>query len=195
MPKNELIFREEDHSYWIGERRLLSVTQALHILDDRPKIDPWYLQRGTFIHKATEYLDRDELDLQTLDDRILPYFNAYVKFREDTRFAVTDIEYPLYHPEYFYAGKIDRLGFLNNRLVLVDLKSGTKAKVDELQIAAYWELCRANHNDERNLNVKDAFVLYLKEDSNYSIVKIERPRLLLPIFLACLTVIRFKEGL
>ncbi len=59
MPKNELLLDEETHRYTLDGRRLISVTQALSILDERRK-DPYYLERGRFVHLATEYLDRDE---------------------------------------------------------------------------------------------------------------------------------------
>jgi hypothetical protein len=187
MPNLEL---DDQHIYRLDGRRLISVTQALSVLDDRWKVDPFYLERGRIIHLCTEYLDWDELDLQTVDDQILPYFNAYVKFQEETKFKVGLVECPLWHPQYFYAGKIDRTGDLNGDHVLIDLKSGAKTRVDELQVVAYWELCRAN-----NIPVKKQFALYLKDSGTYSLVEVEKPKLLLPVFLAALTCARFKEGL
>ena len=187
MPKLEL---DDQHVYRLDGRRLISVTQALNILDDRWKVDPFYLERGRIIHLATEYLDRDELDLQTLDDQILPYFNAYVKFEEDTGFKVGLIECQLYHPQYYYAGTIDRTGDLNGNHVLIDLKSGVKTRVDELQTVAYWELCRVN-----NIPVKKQFDLYLHENGTYKLEPVENRKLLLPVFLAALQCARWKENL
>lgn len=186
----ELIFRESDHSYWIGNQRIISVTQALSILDDRWKVDPFYLERGRFIHKATELYDLDELDDSTVDPQIRPYLDAYINFRCDAIFEPIRIEKKYYHPKLMYAGKIDRIGPLNDRLSIIDLKSGVKAKVDELQGTAYWELCLSN-----DIPIHKVFDLYLKDDSTYSLVEIEKPKLLLPVFLACLTVMRWKEGL
>ena len=190
MVTPKLEFDQATHTYTLGDRKLISVTQAISILDNRWKVDPWYLQRGRIIHLATKYLDWDELDLQTLDDEILPYFNAYVNFQEDTHFKPGLIECPLYHLQYFYAGTIDRTGDLNGDHVLIDLKSGAKAKVDELQGVAYWELCRVN-----NIPVKKVFDLYLHDDGTYKLEPIEKPKLLLPVFLAALTCERWREGL
>lgn len=181
---------DENHHYYLGDRRLIGVTETLSILDDRWKVDPFYLERGRLIHLATAYLDHDELDWSTVDERIEPYVHAYMSFKIDTGFLPGFVECPLHHYQFFYAGKIDRTGDLNDDHVLIDLKSGVKVKVDKLQGAAYWELCRAN-----NIPIKKVFDLYLKDDGNYSLVEIEKPKLLLPVFLACLTVARFKEGL
>jgi len=183
-------FDESKHLYTLDGRRLIGVTEALSILDDRWKVDPFYLERGRLIHLCTEYYDRDELDESTIDERIRPYFEAYKKFKAETDFCPNFIERILFHPKYFYGMKIDRIGVLNNKRVMLDLKSGSPAKVDKLQSAAYLEGCLAN-----GIEVKAGFDLYLKDDGNYSLVEVEKPRNLLLVFLACLTVARWKEGM
>lgn len=188
MPKLQL--DESTHSYSLGDRKLISVTQALSILDDRWKVDPFYLERGRLIHLCTQYYDHDELDESTVDERIEAYFGAYVKFKQDTGFIPTFIEEFLYHPCFFYAGKIDRIGDLNGKPVLIDLKSGAKAKVDELQDAAYWSLALAN-----GLSVTKLFDLYLKDNGTYKLEPVKNPKLLLPIFLGLLRAVQWKENL
>jgi hypothetical protein len=185
-----LNFDPATHSYTLGDRKLISVTQCLSILDNRWKVDPWYLERGRLIHLATQYYDWDELDESSVDENIRPYFDAYVKFKEETDFVPTFIERKLYHPRYMYGMTIDRIGYLNDRLVMIDLKSGAPAKVDELQGVAYLEGCLAN-----GIEVKAGFDLYLHDDGTYKLEPIKNPKLLLPVFLACLTTMRWKEGL
>lgn len=188
MPKLEL---DENHIYRLDGCRLISVTQALSILDDRWKVDPFYLERGRLIHLATEYYDHDELDKSTVDERIRPYLDAYMRFRHETDFSPVYVEHKLYHPRYLYAMRIDRIGWLNGRFVIVDLKSGTRTKVDELQGAAYFEGCHAN-----GILVKDVFDLHLQDDTTYKLnPPIKKPKLLLPVFLAALQCARWKEGL
>jgi len=188
---NSLQLDETAHSYTLGDRKLISVTQALSILDNRWKTDPFYLERGRLVHLATEYYDRDELEDSTIDLQIQSYFDAYIKFGMDTGVKPIHIEFPLFHPIYFYAGKIDRIGHLNGCLVIIDLKSGAKApQADLLQGAAYFELAKAN-----KIPVKKVFDLYLHENGTYKLEPIENPKLLLPIFLAALTLTRFKEAL
>ncbi len=188
MP-SEIVFKPEDHSYWIGERRLISVTQALSILR-RWEAEPYYLERGRLVHLACEYYDRNELDESTVDPLIRPYLDGYMKFLTETDFLPVHIEKTLYHPQHFYAGRLDRIGNLNDNYVLLDLKTGVKAKVDELQGAAYWELCRVN-----DIPIKKVFDLYLRDDGGYSLVEIEKPKLLVPTFLAALTLTRWREGI
>jgi hypothetical protein len=188
MPRLE--FDEEKHLYTLDGRRLVSVTEALGLVDDRRKTDPWYLQRGRLVHLACEYYDKNQLDESTVDIQIRPYIDAYVKFRKDTDFEPIHIEHPLYHPSYFYAGKPDRIGPLYDAHVIIDLKSGAKSKVDELQGAAYFELCRAN-----NIPVKKVFDLYLSSEGTYKLEPIENPKRLLPTFLNVLGAYRYKENL
>ena len=185
MPSLEL--DETTHLYTLGDRKLISVTQGISILDIRWK-DPWYLTRGKYIHKATELYDRDELDEDRLDPQIRPYLEAYVKFKSDTGFLVRLIEHKLYHPQYLFAGRIDRTGILNGVEDLIDIKSGVKVDTDELQGAGYWELCRAN-----NISIRKVFDLYLHENGTYSLVEIKNPKSLLPVFLACLKITQWKE--
>ena len=181
---------ETTHTYTLGCRKFISVTQALSILDDRWKIDPWYLERGRLVHLATAYFDRDELDQDTIDPQIKGYFNGYMSFLKDTGFKPQLIEHRLYHKRYGYAGTMDRIGPLNDKQALIDLKSGTPARIDGLQLAAYWELCRAN-----DIPIQKIFDLYLNEDGTYKLEPIEKPKLLLPIFLACLQITQWKETL
>jgi len=189
MLKNELEFDESTHTYNIGDRKLISVTQGISILDTRWR-DPWYLTRGKYIHKATELYDRDELDEDRLDPQIRPYLDAYVKFKEDTGFLVRLIEHKLFHPQHKYAGRIDRTGILNGVEDLIDIKSGTKVDTDELQGAGYWGLCKSN-----NIPIRKIFGLYLKENGTYSLVEVKNPKSLLPVFLAALTLTRWKNRL
>jgi hypothetical protein len=190
MKMADLEFIEEGHVYKIGDRRLISVTQALKVVDDRYKVDPWYFERGRIIHLCTEYEDRDELDLDTVDTQVAGYVQAYVTFKKDTGFKPTIIEKPMVHPKLWYAGKPDKIGPLNGILALIDLKSGAPAKVDPLQGAAYWELAIVN-----GIPVKKAFDLYLKDDGTYKLEPIQNPKSLLPVFLAALRITQWKEKL
>jgi hypothetical protein len=185
---NNLVLREEDHTYWIDQRRIIGVTEALSFLDKRWKVDPFYLERGRLVHLATEYHDRDELDESTVDERIRPYLDAYKKFRQDTGFDPAIIEQKFLHGSYWYAGKVDRIGMLNGSGALLDLKSGAPDPVDRLQVVAYWELCQANELK----NIQKIFCLYLKDNGTYKLRPVEKPKLLLPVFLACLTVARWS---
>jgi hypothetical protein len=156
---------------------------------ERWKPDPWYLERGTLIHKACELHDTGELDIDSLDPQILPRVKAYWRFLDETEFRVELIEKRFTHSKYFYAGMVDRTGKLNGKMVLLDLKSGVQSETDKLQAGAYLGLL-----DDAKSSVNAAFDLYLKEDGSYRLIEVEKPRRMFNIFLAALTVWRFKEG-
>lgn len=184
------VLREEDHTYWLDQRRMIGVTEALSVFGRRG-VDPFYLERGRIIHKAIEYYNQDELDESTIDDRIRPYFNARIKFGQDTGFKPIYIEKKLYHPKYFYAGRIDEIGILNDSLAIIDDKSGQKNRIDELQEVAYWELATSNE-----IKVKKLFDLYLMANGNYHLEPVKSPKLsLLPVFLAAFKCVQWKEGM
>ena len=181
---------DDQHVYRLDGRPIVGVTQALSILDDRWKVDPFYLQRGSMVHRATACYDKGTFDDFIWDERIIPYVEAYMKFREDTGFKPTYIELSQFHPIYKFAGTLDRIGPLNEHQALIDLKSGAPAPVDPLQNAAYWELCVAN-----KIPVNKLFDLYLRGNGTYKLEPVKKHKLLLPVFLAALTCARWREGL
>lgn len=157
----DLIFRESDHSFWLGDRRLPSVTQILKHFIPRWECDEWYLERGKAGHKATELHDKGTLNPDSVDPQLQGYLQAWIKFREDYQFVPGSIEYQVHHPVYLYAGVIDRLGIIENNRVLLDIKTGAPAKADMLQIAGgYYEMLKPE--------VDICYPLYLHEDGTYT---------------------------
>jgi hypothetical protein len=179
-------FNPEGHLYTVEGQRKVSVTQALSLVDDRWK-DPFFLRRGSIVHKVTELYDLDQLDESTVDDQIQGYFTAYKTFLLDTGFKPRLIEHRMYDPKWQFAGTLDREGDLFKCAAIIDLKSGAPAKVDPLQGAAYWHLYGSP--------IHKVFDLYLREDGTYKLKEVEKPRNLFPTFCAILTAYRFKEGL
>jgi len=184
----ELEFNADKHEYSIAGRRLPSVTQVLSMIDDR-HYDPFYLHRGSMVHLACQYYDEGCLDEESLDPAIAPYLTSYKTFLIETGFQWWKLEMPKHHPRYFYAGTIDRIGDFQGRPAIIDLKSGQPVRTDELQISAYWELIR------EEIDIFYCFDLYLREDGGMpKLVEVKKPRLLLPVFLSCLTLYQWKEN-
>lgn len=155
----ELVFRESDHSFWLGDRRLPSVTQILKHFIPRWECDEWYLERGKAVHKATELYDKGILDPDSVDPQIQGYLDAWVKFRKDYQFKPELIEHQAYHPVYMYAGIIDRIGISGEDRVLLDIKTGEPSKSDRLQIAGgYYSIF---------MPVNICHPLYLHADGTY----------------------------
>ena len=163
-------------------------------------IDPARLvlaqQRGTAVHRACELLDGggdgSGLDVESLDPSWKPYVAAYQRFLTDTGFRVTDIETPVRSVRYGYTGTPDRVGLLDGKPVLLDLKTGVPWPTVALQTAAYAEAWK-EQSRERTLRRRAA--LYLRADATYGLTFCE-DREDFKRFTACLVLYRWlaKEG-
>lgn len=154
-----LEFDETNHIFTLDGRRIASVTQVLSHFIPHWNCDPWYLERGKVVHKATELYDKGTLDSDSVDPQIQGYLQGWEKFRFDYEFVPTHIEFKTYHKIYQYAGIIDRIG--NSRIgnFLLDIKSGEPTKSDKLQIAGGYLGMMPE--------AKNCMALYLREDGTY----------------------------
>lgn len=108
--QGDLEFDKESHIYKVNGKELPSVTTILKkqgLTPDYTFTDPWYAQRGTYIHRACELWDQDNLDEDGLDNEIKPFLEGYKSFRGDYAAIITGHEVMLWHPVYQYAGTID----------------------------------------------------------------------------------------
>jgi hypothetical protein len=153
----ELQFDEATHTYSLDGRPLDGLTSTIKeagLIRSNGDQAQWYMQRGKYIHLATELHDRGELDESTLDPQIVPYLESWKRFRGDQGYEPSHTELKLYDPIYLYAGTIDRLP-------LCDLKSGAEDRWHKWQLAGYWNLCKVNGFGDQCSN---PFNVYLDED-------------------------------
>lgn len=170
----DLTFLEKDHTYLLDGEELPCVSDLcrfLHreIYKDAPK---WQMEaaaeRGTAIHSATQTLDA--LGRAEIAEEYLPYLKAYKAFLQECRPSWDMIEQPLYHPEYRYAGTVDRFGALCGEAALVDIKT---------TYTVYKPLCRAQLNlyrlilIARGYLVHRMYILHLKRDGTYKLIPME----------------------
>lgn len=156
-------FKAETHEYFFNGRKVPSVTGILKevgLIDDE-----WFTEeareRGKAVHAATELLDRDDLDWDSLHPKIEPYVKAYQNFKKDTGFIPELIEHRVYNHDYNYAGTLDRTGiFPNGEKVILDIKSGPISGWAALQVAAY-DYCLAQ--------ARQRMALQLKNDGTYKV--------------------------
>jgi len=97
----------------IYEGNLPSVTEILAaegFIDDR-FFDEWSRDRGTYVHLATHLDDMGDLDEDTVDPVIVPYLEAWRRFKKESGFMVEQSEISLASKAYHYAGTIDRIGY------------------------------------------------------------------------------------
>jgi hypothetical protein len=157
--------------YLLGKRRFERVSRVLESLGlsrDYSGIDPFYAERGRAAHRVCELMDKGTLDESSLTDITLPYFKGYREFVKKSGYSPLAYEIKLHHDAGGFAGTIDKVGTLNGRTGILDVK--TSSSVDpavELQLCAYQLLWEASHP---NQPVKFRYVLQLKTNGTYSLI-------------------------
>lgn len=170
-----LTFTEETHTYEQDGEVIPSVTQVLELsgIVDVSGIPLVNLQkaadRGTNVHLACQYLDEDDLVLESIDPQVLGYVVAYQKFREEYNFRAVHIEHRMVGEVdgMRYGMTLDRIGVLDAPKVplegeiLLDLKTSSKPSAAwPIQTAAY-KLGYGNDGFARG-------VVHLKKDGTFT---------------------------
>lgn len=151
---SKVTFREEDHTYWLGEPgvgvKLYGANEMLKLsgLVNTTHYTEHGKTRGSFAHLMCEAFDRKDqiLDQDTLDPELRPYLDAYIKFTEVCQPEWTGIEKLMHDGPLRIAGTVDRIGTMRpggtgrKVKVVVDLKSGAYAPWHGLQLACYQHL-------------------------------------------------------
>lgn len=142
----ELKFNEPTHTYTFGEKNLPSVTQICRFAypdaySDIPENDKaFYFSRGSGVHKLTEDVENGIDGQFTYDPEVEEYRAGHSRFLRDTGFRAIPggIELRVKNLELGYAGTLDRIGTIQNRVVVLDYKtSSVKDKPTSLQLALY----------------------------------------------------------
>lgn len=187
----ELSFDPEEHKYFLDGKELISVTRVLALagLTNLFNRDEAAALRGRYVHQACCLLDEDNLDFETLDPVLVPYIMAYQKFKDDYPHKVIEKELKVFSATYQFAGTLDRIIGIEDRLAILDIKTGTPDLATALQIAGYqicWEEMTAKRISKR-------FGLHLKNDKNYSLVEYKNKQDK-NVFLAALAMCRWREN-
>ena len=154
-----LAFNEEDHTYWDGDTRYPSVTEILQeegMIDTR-WFDEWSRTRGTYVHKAVELYNNGELLEADLDEHLIPYLDAWRRFKENSDIVILNSEMVVHSEIFRYAGTLDIECTINGHKAIIDLKSGIVAPATALQLAGYTMAYHANYYSVKRygLSLKD----------------------------------------
>lgn len=203
-----LEFDPNSHSFTLDGLPVPNVTRILAPLYD---FDPaqGYLedarQRGIAVHEATERHDRRVAALNPTDDPWRPdglrgyitsatnepYLAAWRKFLDDTGFEIHAIEEQVFSRRHRYAGILDRLGVLNGRRVVIDIKTTSAIKpLMGVQLAAYQ--AAVNEGCPKADQYPYRFVCQLRSDGSYRLAEF-KDRADFTVFLALLTLANWKE--
>lgn len=190
---DSLTLDEATHTYWVGKKKFDSVTKILQDLGlarNYQGISSFYAERGKAVHRACELIDKGTLDNASLDPRVRPYVEGYRKFIRESGYQPQFWELPLYHPALGFAGTVDKLGSLNGRFGILDIK--TSRSLDpavELQLCAYAVLWIESHPDSPPAF---KYALQLTDDGGYKL-HTKYSEASIELWLSAITVYRWKQ--
>lgn len=191
---SNLTFIPETHQYLIDGVEYPSVTQVIKAaglsnFDNVPaELLDRAIQFGNAVHKAIELKCKGTLDLDTVDEAIMPYLSAWDEFVSIYQYVPQHYEHRAFNHALRVGFTIDNIGSFQKDAGIVDVKTGHPKSADIIQACAYGYLCP----------VKRLMVIYLK-DNKFKIIEIKGAdrRKGENIFLSCLSLYNYrkKEGL
>lgn len=164
-----LTFDADKHEYRYNGAVVPSVTHICRFIRDTGSVPKWTLdaaaERGRRVHEYCELYDYGALP-DEIEYDLAPYVRAYIAFLRDYRIK------EWMHSEYImgaseYAGTADRIGYIDGKLCIVDLK--TTASLDKRSIMAQLEGYRWLFEAESGLTVDRMFPVQLKKDGTYTV--------------------------
>jgi hypothetical protein len=158
-------FDPEKHEYEVDGVIPPSVTQILKsvgLIDDSFYSDD-SAAKGLEIHELTKLIDEGFLKLEKLKHHsYIGYLKAWDKFKFDFGVGLEAIEKRIYHPNYNYAGTLDRIADIKKlklKNCVIDIKTGQSAKWHGLQL---WGYAMAE-------NTENMMCVYIKDNGHYKI--------------------------
>lgn len=189
----EIQFDEPSHTYTVNGNRYPSVTEIVGMLRPesgaRDDVLEYKRQIGKAVHKAIELLEADNLDPGSLDLAIVPFVDAWRKFKHDASFSVLHSEKIVFSQKLRFAGTLDLTGLRATKVTLLDLKAvWAMGKETGVQTAGY-ALC---YEEMTGVKVDERGGLQLLRDGTYKYFpyKDANDR---NVFLACLSVHNWKS--
>lgn len=187
-----LRFVEETHQYFDGDVELPSVTEIIRFCNfdtvnkARQGNNPFYRERGSKVHELCQLIDYDGIENVPVGTGYDGYIRAYINFLRDYNIkSWLAVEKPLGSANIGFAGTVDRIGYIDDKLTILDIKTSSNVNVISLtaQLTAYSLL---------NSSISAQLMgLQLKKDGKYKVILVDRDY---ELFKSCQTLHeRFKK--
>lgn len=184
-----LDYKADTHEYFIKGVRVPSVTQVLRPLYAWHEfVHPDVLARkaliGTYVDEAIGLDLGPGVDPDSIDPSIRGYFDAWLAFRNDSKYQHIAYQERVAHERYSYAGTLDLRGYVNDWKAIVDVKCVAQlSPAVALQTVGYCGTFPEPHK---------RFALRLAENGKYQLVEYTE-REDWSVFLGLLNAHRWKE--
>lgn len=182
----QLLFFDKSHTYVVDGETVPSVSEILRFMSreiygnvNQSMLDN-ASSRGTRVHSATEAIDK--YGSVECDDEIIPYVKAYVAFLKQYKPDWLVIEKAMHSKTHGYAGTIDRIGMLDGKRWLIDIKAQEQIKKHYVtaQASGYAAMAEENGTKCERLGC-----LQLKKDGTYKLHELDSSP---ELFFSCLTI-------
>lgn len=170
MNDPSLVFDEVAHRYSLDGRDLISVTTALTIagMVDSTHWNEEARLRGQYVHQCIALEAEGDLDENSVDPMVRPYFEAFRKFQRETSVVLEIVERRICDPILGYAGTLDAIGrWPDGERTLFDWKSGFFPPMAAPQTAAYLRCAREFYPVGTRISRKG---LHLRGDGTYRLM-------------------------
>jgi hypothetical protein len=126
---------------------------------------------GKAVHKTCELEDEETLNEKTLSSPLVPYLNAWRKFKKDFNVQIIVIEYKFYSEKWNFAGTLDRILHIGEKNILADIKSSSSMQAGtQLQTAGY-KIGIENEQKKFKCHIDERWGVQLCGDGLYKIHK------------------------
>lgn len=184
------------HTYYLDGQVIPGVTQTIDQLTSFAGIPPEVLEyaseRGRLVHRATELYDNENLDFGSLDPVLVPYLDAWIKFKKESGFIPINIEQIVFHKRHRYAGTLDRAGILYDHESVLDIKAvAVLGDHTGVQLAGYQEA--ENSTRKKADHIRHRYAVQLKPDGTYRLRQY-KDKADFSVFLSCLNLHNWRSA-
>lgn len=172
LVKSPVVFNEEDHTYFLGEKQLQGITGMIsrQLFPDKYKGIPDYVMKraadkGSRIHSQCEFVDSTGFEPESIEAE------NYLRERMNAGYNALANEYTVSDEEYF-ASNIDCVWEKEEEVSLADIKTTYRIDKDSLS----WQLSIYAYLFEKQnpgLKVKNLYGIWLRGDKS-ELIPIER---------------------